>query len=224
MNDLFDRVTSEQDFFKKLLSKVPGFKGYIERENRRSADKLLRETVADRFELLWQRISSLQTDLVNQGEIKYIDDLERGAIKIRQFIDRIRTAAYGYAGLFDAIKVNEAELLQVYQYDLVLINAADEVGRAVDNVEVSIGTDGLPASIRNLVAISQSCVDALNKRTEVILGSYGAGPATSTEQTNPETVKPSSEPPTLPPSDNQNPPSLSITDEEPPASSTPTIP
>lgn len=223
MNDLFDRVTGEQDFFKKLLSKVPGFKGYIERENRRSADKLLRETLADRFELLWQRISSLQTDLVNQGEIKHIDDVERGAIKIRQFIDRIRTAAYGYAGLFDAIKVNEAELAHVYQYDLALLNAADEVGRAVDHIEVSIGTDGLPAAIRNLVSISQSCVDALNKRTEVILGSYGAGPVSDATPAATGTTQPPAEPPSFPPSDLPNPPSTAVNEEEPP-SSTPTIP
>ena len=60
MDDLFDRVTSEQDIFKKLLSKIPGFKGYIERTNRRSSDKLLRDLIADRFEEQWKAISALQ--------------------------------------------------------------------------------------------------------------------------------------------------------------------
>jgi hypothetical protein len=174
MNDLFERVASERDVFQKLLSKVPGFKGYIERGNRRSADKILRENLANRFEELWQRVSTLQTEILGQGGIEYIDDLESAAIKLRQFIDRIKTAAYGYAGLFDAIKVNVEELEQVYQYDLALVNSVDEVGRAIDNVEASVGSDGLPAAIRNLKSISQSCVDAFNKRSEVILGSYGA--------------------------------------------------
>lgn len=194
MNDLFDRVTSQQDVFKKLLSKIPGFKGYIERQNRRSADKLVRNTLARRFEDLWQRISSIQADMIGQGGIEYVDEMESAAVKIRQFIDRIKTASYGYAGLFDAIKVNEQELAQVYQYDLALINSADEVDRAIDNVEASVGSDGLPAAIRNLKSISQSCVDAFNKRTEVILGSYGAAPESNT------TVPPM--PPALPPTDN----------------------
>ncbi|MCJ7701306.1 MAG: hypothetical protein MUO62_06960, partial [Anaerolineales bacterium] len=60
MSDLFEKVTGDQDFFKKIASKIPGFNGYIERSNRRAADKLLRETIADRFEELWQRVSSLQ--------------------------------------------------------------------------------------------------------------------------------------------------------------------
>lgn len=200
MSDLFDRVTSQQDIFKKLLSKIPGFKGYIERENRRSADKLVRSTLAKQYEDLWQRISSIQTDMINQGGLEYVDDMEGAAIKIRQFIDRIKTAAYGYSGLFDAVKINEQELAQVYSYDLALINSVDEVNHAIDNVEASIGSDGLPAAIRNLKSISQSCVDAFNKRTDVILGSYGAGPESSSTISTPPSEPPSAPPP-LPPTD-----------------------
>jgi hypothetical protein len=169
MSDLFDRVTGAQDFFKKILGKIPGFKGYIERQNRRSADKLLRETIANQFEAAWQRISNLQIELVNQGAIEYLDDVERAAIKLRQFTDRVRTASYGYSGFFDAVKVNEKELAAVYEYDLTLLELSEEVGRAIDNLEASIGTDGLPASIRNLVSLTQKCVDAFNHRRDVMM-------------------------------------------------------
>ena len=107
MSDMFDKVTSQQDIIKKLLSKIPGFSGYIERENRRSSDKILRDTVSSRLEDVWKRISSLQRDLLNQGEIRVIDDLEAAAIKFRQVIDRIKKASYGYSGFFDAVKINE---------------------------------------------------------------------------------------------------------------------
>src|SRR5512146_737360 len=146
MGDLFERVTADQDIFKKILSKVPGFSGYIARSNRRSADKLLRETVAARFEEIWQHISSLQRDLISQGGIAYVDDLEAAAIKIRQFTDRVRTASYGYSGLFDAVKINEAELANLYQYDYAMLELVDQVNSAVDNVEASLGTDGVPAA------------------------------------------------------------------------------
>ncbi len=76
MSDLFDRVTGDQDVFKKLLEKIPGFDGYIERHNRRMSDKLVREKVADEFELLWKRLSYLQRDLIDQGDLILIDDLE----------------------------------------------------------------------------------------------------------------------------------------------------
>jgi len=47
----------------------------------------------------------------------------------------------------------------------------DKLASAVDNVEASLGTDGLPAAIRNLVALSQGAIDTYNRRDEVILQS-----------------------------------------------------
>ena len=179
MSDLFDRVTDDRDFFKQLLSKLPGFKGYFERQDRRASDKILRETVANRFEEQWKRISELQRDLISQGQIELIDDLEGAAIKLRQFIDRVRTAAYGYAGFFDPVKIKEDELAVVYQYDLMLLNSVDAVTRAVDNVETSLGTDGLPAAIRNLRSISQQAVDAFERRNEAMIGGVSASGTSS---------------------------------------------
>jgi hypothetical protein len=170
MSDLFNRITEDQDAIRKLFSKIPGFNGYVERENRRAADKILREAVANRFEELWQRISSIQNDLISTGGLEFIDDLERAAIKIRQFIDRIRHASYGYSPFFNATKVKEEELANVYEFDLALLENADVVGRALDNVESSLGTDGLPAAIRHLTSLSQQTIDVFNRRSEVLMG------------------------------------------------------
>ncbi|NMB53643.1 MAG: hypothetical protein GYA15_02985 [Leptolinea sp.] len=169
MSDLFDQVTSGEDIFTKLLAKIPGFQGYIERQNRRAADKLLRDTVANEFEEVWRRISTVQSDLTAQGALEYVDDMESAAIKYRQFIDRVRNASYGYSGLFDAVKINEAELAKIYQYDLTMVNLVDEANRAVDTIESSIGTDGLPAAIRNLKSLATKAVDVFNHRSEVVL-------------------------------------------------------
>src|SRR5450759_4003086 len=105
MSDLFERVTNDQDIYKKIMSKIPGFSGYIERQNRRASDKLLREAVANRFETLWQRVSSLQRDLIIQGVMSYVPSMEAAAFTLRQFIDRLRTASYVYSVFFDAIKI-----------------------------------------------------------------------------------------------------------------------
>ena len=180
MNDILDKVTGESDFIKKILSKLPGFRGYVEREDRRNADKLLRESIADRYEGQWQRISALQKNAIENGEIDKIDDLESSAIKVRQFIDRIRTATYGYAGFFDVIKVETDELNAIYQYDLQLLDLEEELSRAVDNVESSFGTDGLPAAIRHLETLSQNSLDVFNHRKEVIVSMVETESASNT--------------------------------------------
>ena len=170
MNDIFDKVAEDQDPIKNLITKIPGFQGYVERGDRRMSDKLLRETIANEYEAHYQRISGLQRDLISQGGLAYIDDLENAAIKLRQFIDRVRTASYGYAGLFDAIKIKEEELATIYHYDAALLEKGATVSAAIDNVESSIGTDGLPASIRHLISVSQECIEIFDKRSNALKG------------------------------------------------------
>jgi len=173
MSDIHDKVTSDQDFIRKFLAKIPGFKGYIERSNRRASDKLLREYIADQYHQLEQRISTLQRDFISQGHIDLIDDLEAAAIKVRQLTDRIRRATYGYGSLFEAVKINEPELARLYQYDLSMLEMTDGLQNAVDNIEASIGTDGLPASIRHLVKLAQELVETFNKRSSIIMMETG---------------------------------------------------
>ena len=172
MDDFFQKVTSMQDPFKKLASYIPGFGGYVERQNRRDADKLLRDTVARRFEEQWKRASQLQEEMVGSGMIAYVDDMEKAAIQLRTFIDRISTAPRGYSGLFDAVKINEKELEAIYQFDAAFFDLAEQVARANDNVEASMGDEAaLPAAIRNLTSLARLANETYNKRSEVVTGS-----------------------------------------------------
>lgn len=167
-DQIYEKVGSDMDPFKKILSKIPGFSGYMERQHRRDSDKLLREVIASRFDELGQRVSALQRDFISNGEIQYVDDLEAAAIKLRTFADRVRRAPRGYSGLFDAVKINEEELARLYQYDSSLLDQVDIVSRAIDNVELSVGGDGLPAAIRNLVNVSRQADQLYDRRAEVV--------------------------------------------------------
>ena len=172
MSDLFDKVSGQMDIFKKLASKIPGFSGYVERQNRRAADKLLRESVAARFEELWTHTSELQTTMVSEGMIALMDEMEQAAIKLRTFADKIKTASYGYAGFFDAVKIKEEELAQLYQFDLAFFDVADQIESALTNVEASIGDEeGLKAAIRHLISLTREAVATFERRYEMINGS-----------------------------------------------------
>jgi hypothetical protein len=168
-DQIFQKVTGSMDIFKKIASKIPGFKGYVERQNRRDSDKLIRDTIYRRFRELEGRVSDLQVEFINQGEIKYTDDLEKAALRLRTFADRVRTAPRGYSSLFEAVKINEPELAKLYEYDALLLDKVDAIGSAIDNIQASIGTEGLPAAIRNLQTLSKECVTEYERRQEVLV-------------------------------------------------------
>jgi hypothetical protein len=174
MSDLFDFVKGGQDIFKKLLSYIPGFSGYIERTNRRAADKLLRDQVALKYTELAARASRLQKDIADAGQIDFLDDVESIGMKLRTFADRIKNASYGYSGFFDAVKINEKELEQIYTFDTAFFVAADQISNGLDNLEAAIGGDGLKAAIRNVNDLARQVGETYDKRYQVITGSSSA--------------------------------------------------
>ena len=170
MTDPMDKVTEEKDLLGMLQNKVADFVGYYDRERRRDADKLLRDTVADRYEVQWDRVSAIQARMVSAKMLEYVDDVETAAIKLRTFIDKVRGAPRGYAGFFDAVRINQDELDSLYQYDLELLDYADRVAEAVDGLEAAMdSTDDIPAAIENLVSVATRATRAYDRRTEVVL-------------------------------------------------------
>ena len=171
MSDLFETVKGGQDIFKKILSYVPGFNGYIERTNRRAADKLLREQVALKYSELAARTSRLQKDVADAGQIDFLDDVDSIGLKLRTFSDRIKNASYGYSGFFDAVKINEKELAQIYSFDAAFFELGDQISSGLDNVEAAIAGDGLKAAIRAVNSLARQATETYDRRYQVITGS-----------------------------------------------------
>ncbi len=167
--DFNARIQQAENALEKLAEKIPGFRGYREKEHRRDADKLLRLTIASRVDEQWRRLTEIQRRLVAAGEFGYLDDLEGVAIRLRTFSDQLRTASYGYAGLFDAIKVEDEELARLYAYDLSLLDLTDEIKAGVDRLEAAVGTEDFPKAMNDLLAIARKAIEAFNRREEVIL-------------------------------------------------------
>ena len=167
--DPLGKVTEDKDLLGKIRGFLSGFIGYFDRDRRREADMLLRETVAQRYEEQWERISSLQRGMIKASQLEHVDDLEASAIKLRAFINRVKGASHGYAGLFDHARINSDELKQLYAYDLALLENVERISHAIDNVSTSMGSDGLPAAMRHLETVSQEAIDAFNRRDELLL-------------------------------------------------------
>ena len=175
MENLSELVSSGKSGLQKLWEKIPGIKGYEKLEDRRDTDKIVRENISQRFSEQWNRISAIEKDLAKGAGIIYLSDLESAALKIRQFADRIKTAAYGYAGLTDAVKVDDIALQQLYDYDLYLFDLADTVAKSIDAVEDAVSANsGIDTAIRELNKVAQECITALNRRAEVKLGTQNS--------------------------------------------------
>lgn len=168
--DLRETVHASLGGLESLAAKIPGYKGYKQKELRREADKLLRMQVATKLDDQRKRITELQNKLVSQALIEYLDDTERAALKLQLLIDRIKTASYGYAGLFDAVKVKEEQLDALYEYDNEMLAFVDEVAAEVDLVASAVSArEGIADAIEDLVETINQANTSFDHRHEAIL-------------------------------------------------------
>jgi len=110
MDDLRDTVSGARGTLETLIGKIPGYHGYKEKEMRREADKLLRTHLSQRFQEQRTKLSNVQNQLASEGKLEHMGLLERTMLQLQLLIDRLKVAEYGYAGLFDAVRVQEEQL------------------------------------------------------------------------------------------------------------------
>lgn len=182
-DDLMNQATEGMNAFEKTLHGVPGYHGYKEKELRRESDKTVREMVARQLMDQRGRLSAVQADLVADGQLSLLDDLERADRKLVLLADRVRTASYGYAPLFDDLRVKEAELDALARYDEALFGDVSRVGVIIDNLTTLAGRPEADwaESIRALTTALDSMNTDFGHRGEVIIGASSASAAGSTE-------------------------------------------
>ncbi len=170
VDDLTERIQASRNKVEELLAKIPGYKGYKQKETRREADKLLRMHVAHEYETPLRRITALQRDLSDAGELRLVFQLDRAVVKLQMLADRIKTASYGYAGLFDAIKVDEEALDALYAFDLAMLDGVSQVNGALDTLASAGGdSDALASGVQALVSLLDELNNTFSKRQDVIL-------------------------------------------------------
>ena len=153
----------------ELATSIPGYIGYSERERRREADKRLRMELARRYDEQRMRLGDLQAKLVSRGQLEALDDLERAVMKLQRFVDRLKTASYGYAGWFDAPTIREEELDQLYTFDQSLAEGVVQVAQGIDGLASALEKgEGIEETLDRLTATLDRLNTRFDQRRELI--------------------------------------------------------
>jgi hypothetical protein len=173
ISDLFDKIQGESTGLGKLLSKIPGLDGYMERSRRREADQLLRKTIADRLEGTRLQLGGISEEL-SRDIIKAMDHAEplgRVDTRLMGLIGKVKDAPQGYAGFFDAIKVKEEDLARIYVFDENMLNKAEEIAADTAVLEKAVVDEGdISGAIRTLDSALKEANTTFDSRDEVIKG------------------------------------------------------
>lgn len=152
-----------------LLDRIPGYRGYQVKEDRRDADKRLRDHVATIYGAQADRVERIAGTLASQRRLTDIGPVDEFARTLRHFIDRVHTATYGYGGLFGDRDVNSAALDQLRQFDESFLADVASVTASVDALESANDSNGdLATPARQGTMSVQTLLTRFDLRGEVV--------------------------------------------------------
>lgn len=173
--DFNETVQNSMSGFEELVKKIPGYKGYKEKEQRREADTILREHLARQCEGYWATMNDLKSQMLLGPAMSQLDEMGRCSRKLQTLIDKIKGAAQGYAGFFDAVKVKEEQLDALYDFDNDMLQQVDALEADVSGVQAALDTeDGIPKAVRALEKTIGSLLTTFDTRDEAVLNAVSA--------------------------------------------------
>ena len=127
----FEEAQERRNWLERLMDKIPGFKGFQNRELRRDVDKLQREHLAKELGQIKQAVRGKAQAYTDAGQIGALYLFGRMDGRLDGLSQAIRFADYGQSGFFDVVKINEPELDAIYQFDLSLV---EDIARLAGDV------------------------------------------------------------------------------------------
>lgn len=127
-----ETIREQRNALERLVMRIPGFRGYLDRESRREADKLLREHGAERLERVVRELH----EVVARSALDELEDLHDLSNEVDKLRAELRFADRGYSGFFDEIKLGSAKALDaVYERDERIVDQIEQVVAQVADVE-----------------------------------------------------------------------------------------
>jgi hypothetical protein len=115
----------------RLLKRVPGYTGYRQKESMRDDDRRLRQEIARELTQSIDRLTAVSSRLASERRLDQISAVENTIGRVRQLESRVRTASYGYGGIFSDRSVDEYALQQLKAFDVAFQQGVDELASLV---------------------------------------------------------------------------------------------
>lgn len=165
-----DAVKSKENFLEKITRFIPGYDGYVNRDNSRELDTILRNTLATRLDANHVKLKNTILNLTQRGKLFESDGIDKLDKKLQLCVAKFKAAARGYSGAFDVVKVKEEKLNQLYEFDANLFDDVEAISAACTemddnskaNVDIKPSTEKAGSLMDQLVKLFEERESILN--------------------------------------------------------------
>lgn len=170
-SELYEQIISQRGSLENLMNRLPGFKGYHEKEARRTADRLLREHLAKEVDKHIKRFNKLQKDLLDGGKgLKFMSRTREVKTQMQAYHDRVITAAPKYSGMFEQIKITEEILDKLYSFDEAQFRFLLQFDTTLDDLQAAVNSgEGIDEALDAVDNVASTASAAFTMRDDEIL-------------------------------------------------------
>lgn len=122
MTNGYEEAKGHRNVLERLGDKIPGFRGFQDRELRRDVDRMQREHLASELGQLKTEVRDRTRAYTDAGKIGALGGFDRLERQLDGLSQAVRFADYGASGLFDAVKIGDAQLQRLYEFDLTVLD------------------------------------------------------------------------------------------------------
>lgn len=126
--DMEQTPAHERSLIDKIAAWIPGYGGYLGRADRRAADKLLRDAVAERLRAARGGIDVAIKDATDNARLDAIGKLERSRQKLDRLADRLRSAGSGNDSFWKG-SGDDPKADPLHAFDMQLYQRADTLAQ-----------------------------------------------------------------------------------------------
>lgn len=130
-----DAVKSKENFLEKITRYIPGYDGYVNRDNSRELDTMLRNALAVNLDTNHMKLKNTILSLSQKGKLFESDGIDKLDKKLQQAVAKFKAASRGYSGAFDVVKVKEDKLNQLYEFDANMFGDVESITAACTEME-----------------------------------------------------------------------------------------
>jgi len=163
-------MSRREYIFEKLLSILPGFRGYRKKEYVREDDKLVREYLV---KVLTEAVRDLEDAIANIAEydFKTAELFDNTLRDLRTAADKIRWAEHGYSPHFNIVKVREEDLAKMRDIDSSLVENVEKIRDFVSDIKKeSLLKNPVRDKVQDLVKLLDDVKVKLVEREKVLKG------------------------------------------------------
>ena len=136
-----ERIQESEKLLEKIMLVVPGFSGYKKREQRREADKIIRNFLYSKLQEARNALQDIHQLLAEKEQTEHLQSIDRLTAIFDRVSERVNHASYGYHGFFDAIKIEEPDLDRMIEFDTQLVDGAKGLAERVRGLKTQVRSD-----------------------------------------------------------------------------------